>query len=297
MNLNFEKIQSYLSSIDKIEYKNGWMILYCETEKYLYRKKGIKLDELFHYFESISFFNYLMPLNSLDDDFVLYHYPNEVSLDEEEKGRRMLFVLLSLEKKSIIQRELSIDEKKELYENICNDIEETVTYYLDLEKKILEFDFPPISYYVLLNNISQFYRLLDYSRYQLNRWYSSESNLYRESFLVGDVSINSFVFSDDTYLYGIDQWKRGCLLLDFLSFFKNNSSLPNIWELFHSFQEELSLTKEELSLFYSLISIPEKIEFSHHSFIDTMILHDYIQRLDSIEMFLSKENEKNEKAD
>lgn len=294
--MNLSNVSSCLSSIDKVEYSNGECFLYCNDERYLIKKKEEKYEKIFQYLDSISFSNYLMPFNSFLDDFYLYHFSEEVDCSQEEKGKSILSILLSLGKKSMVVKEYSSSEKEEIYHSILEKINNTVTYYLNLEKEIMQFDFPPISYYVFLKNSSQFYRLLDYSKYQLDKWYQSESNRYQEAFLIGKVSFDSFSFSHDTYFYQYDYCKRGNIILDFVSFFKNHCTLSNIWELFQLYKDELSLSQEELSLVYCMISIPDKKEFLNHSFLDTIMIRKYINQLDCVEMFLSKENEKNQKA-
>lgn len=294
--MNLSIVSDYLSSIDKVEYSNGECFLYCNDERYLIKKKDSKFEKIFQYFDSISFSNYLVPINFFQDDFYLYSIPKEVDCNQEEKGRRIFSVLLSLANKTAIIKEYSSSEKEEIYHSILDEIHDTVTYYLNLEKEIMKFDFPPISHYVFLKNSSQFYRLLDYSKYQLEKWYQSESNYYQESFLIGEVSFDSFFFSHDSYFYRYEHCKRGNIIFDFISFFKNHCDLNNIWDLFQLYKNELSLSQDELSLLYCMISIPDKKVFSNHSFQDTIMIRKYINQLDCVEMFLSKENEKNQKA-
>ena len=168
-------------------------------------------------------------------------------------------------------------------------------YYLELQDKIDDFNFPPPSYYLLIKNISKFYKLLHYAFSKLDDWYQN-SDLYREVFLIDDVSFDNFIREEVSYFLDYGSGNRGFIINDFVSFYRKECFTVEMNSLFDLYKEELSLTNDEISLLLCLISIPDEIDFTDDSYIDTIRVRRVVDYVSKVEEFLSKENEEYKKT-
>jgi len=68
-----------------------------------------------------------------------------------------------------------VDRKKE-YEKINNEIEYLINYYLDLQDYLEENNLKRPDYFLLILNISKYYKVLNISRDYLEKWYQEDNN-------------------------------------------------------------------------------------------------------------------------
>lgn len=294
MNKLLENVKKYVGDIKKIEYKNNYYIIFSDKVYYL-KEIDYNLKEVFDYFSQIDFSFYGKLLSNYNETYLLYCINKNII--GKKDGERLILVLSLLQEKSITSREYEKEEKKKIYDNIHSMVDQRMKYYLNLQDKIDDFDFPPPSYYLLVKNISNIYKLLHYSFSKLDEWYE-KSNLIREVFLIKDVCFDNF-YSDDELSYFLDYGRgdRGFLINDFVEFYRKECFNVDMNYLFDLYQEKVLLKDYEISLLLCLISIPEKIVFNNNSYSDTIRVRRVVDYVDKVGEFLSKENKENKEAD
>lgn len=281
-------------NIKKIELRNNYYIIYSDKIYYL-KKVSYDIDKVFDYFKEIDFSYYGERINNNAANLMYcinYDYIGKI------EGEKLIEVLVSLQEKSCIINDYIENEKKEIYDNIHFMIEERMKYYLNLQDIIDDYDFPPPSYYLLVKNISKFYKLLHYSFIKLDEWYNNSDNKYREVFLISDVCFNNFYTDNDSsYFLDYGSGDRGVFIKDFVSFYRNELFNVEINCLFNLYCDKFLLKDFEKSLLFSLIAIPNEIFFSENYFIDTIKVRKVVDYVDYTLKFLLEKDEKDKETD
>ena len=267
--------------IKKIKYFTNYIVI---NDKYLVVKKNNKIID---YLKSI---NYEYCNESLDnsDQYELYDYEEEYE-NKEAKEKELLKGLLSLHQKTIIEIE-NKEEIDKLYEELKEKIDERMKYYLDLHDYIEEIEYFNPEEYLLIKNLSKFYHLLRLARYKLDNWYQNSNNKYREVLLLGNVSLNNFIFGNKSYFISFDRSTRGNIVYDLVDFYQNE-----MLDFNYLFEEYNILNDNEKNLFYSLISIMPKIKFTNNHYDNTLNTRKIIDYIDNT-LYLLEEDEKNQET-
>lgn len=282
--------------IDKVEVLGNVIFAFSMGKKYFYKKIDYSKEELLQYFSEIDFC-YLPTYIHSSNSFLLCEAAC-LSFENKLVGEKLVFVLSTLHQKSLIIHSYQEDEKKRIYDSIFSTIDERMKYYLSLQDNIDEFEFPSPSYYLLVKNISKFYQLLHFSFSKLDEWYQNSGDEYREAFLIDNVCFDNFcVTESSSYFFDYGVGKRGFLVYDFVSFFRKEYSRCSMNNLLSLYQEYFPLEKSEISLLYCLISIPDEISFTNHSYVDTISVRKVVDYVDMVNRFLLEEDKKNQEAD
>lgn len=296
MNNHICKLKNYLSLIDKIEYHSSYCIVYSQEKTYYFKEIDYDIQKIYNYFQIIDF-SYFAPLiNSYQDSFLLCHYSKDGLLEKQKKGEKLIQVLSSLHNKSSISKNYEKNEKKKVYDHFFSIINRSTKYYLDLQDYIEEFDFPPPAYYLLIKNISKIHRLLHFSLDQLDNWYQSNDSSYCEVFLIENVCFDNFYCDEESYFYDYGFGKRGMAIYDLVSFYKKECFNLDMNSLFLLYNKSFQLQDGDISLFYSLISIPDKLQLKKESYQDTVRVRELVDYVDLTEKFLSEEYKKNQET-
>ena len=163
-------------------------------------------------------------------------------------------------------------------------------YYLDLHDYIEEIEYFNPEEYLLIKNLSKFYHLLRLARYKLDNWYQNSNNKYREVLLLGNVSLNNFIFGNKSYFISFDRSTRGNIVYDLVDFYQNE-----MLDFNYLFEEYNILNDNEKNLFYSLISIMPKIKFTNNHYDNTLNTRKIIDYIDNT-LYLLEEDEKNQET-
>ena len=149
-----------------------------------------------------------------------------------------------------------------------------------------------------MQNISKFYKALNYSDYKIDEWYALKEKEKTERIvkLHNNATLDHFLKEENSYLINWDYAKKDYVIYDFLKFYKNEYLDLEMTSLFDLYQTKYEYTKDELLLFESLISIMPKITFSKTNYINTLEVRTIINYVDKTNEFLSKYYEKNQKS-
>ena len=275
--------------IDRLEIFSKYVLVYSDKDIFLIKSHNIDIDKLFRYFKVINFVGYIYPIK-VTDDYELYRYYSDCSLDVYDKAKEIINTLVDLHTKSYSFFEYSPSEKEKIYDLYNEKIDKCFSYYLNLQDSIEEMEIIKPSYYLLLNNVSKFYKLLNLSKNYLDKFYNSDNNHYREALLVGNTVFSNFSFSDKKYFIDWDESRRDLLVWDFIFFYKENYKYIDAIGLYDYYNSKISLSDNELNLFFTIISIPEVIDFSGTEFTNTIRVRDTINYVDTTLSFMLEKN-------
>ncbi len=275
-----EIINKYLTNIKKITYKKDYSIIETSTnKKYIIIKKRKNKEKLYDYLTSINYNLYKKPLN-INDKYEIF------SLDdlEEESITNALITLHYLTEEF---RECSKDDLKKIKEQIMFNLDKCYKYYLNLQEKIENMSFPPPDKYLLINNISQIYKLLEVSKYRLD---NLELNSLREVILINNFDNNIFknivdfnYYSKDIFVYDLEKLYK--------------KDYKNFKDVLKKYNDKLKISKEEWNLLSILISIPEEVTLENNHYNDCIKIRNLINYVNYTFSFLSEEDEKYKETD
>ena len=275
-----EIINKYLTDIKKITYKKDYSIIETSTnKKYIIIKKIKNKEKLYDYLTSINYNLYKKPIN-INDKYEIF------SLDdlEEESITNALITLHYLTEEF---RECSEEDLKKIKEKIMFNLDKCYKYYLNIQDEIENMSFPPPDKYLLINNISQIYKLLEVSKYRLD---NLKLNSLREVILINNFDINIFkniidfnYYSKDIFVYDLEKLYK--------------KDYKNFKDVLKKYNDKLKISKEEWNLLSILISIPEEITLENNHYNDCIKIRNLINYVNYTFSFLSEEDEKYKETD
>lgn len=275
-----EIINKYLTNIKKITYKKDYSIIETSTnKKYIIIKKRKNKEKLYDYLTSINYNLYKKPLN-INDKYEIFSLDNL----EEESITNALITLHYLTEEF---RECSKDDLKKIKEKIMLNLDKCYKYYLNLQDEIENMSFPPPDKYLLINNISQIYKLLEVSKYRLD---NLELNSLREVILINNFDNNIFknivdfnYYSKDIFVYDLEKLYK--------------KDYKNFKDVLKKYNDKLKISKEEWNLLSILISIPEEVTLENNHYNDCIKIRNLINYVNYTFSFLSEEDEKYKETD
>lgn len=275
-----EIINKYLTDIKKITYKKDYSIIETSTnKKYIIIKKRKNKEKLYDYLTSINYNLYKKPLN-INDKYEIFSLDNL----EEESITNALITLHYLTEEF---RECSKDDLKKIKEKIMFNLDKCYKYYLNIQDEIENMSFPPPDKYLLINNISQIYKLLEVSKYRLD---NLELNSLREVILINNFDNNIFkniidfnYYSKDVFVYDLEKLYK--------------KDYKNFKDVLKKYNDKLKISKEEWNLLSILISIPEEVTLENNHYNDCIKIRNLINYVNYTFSFLSEEDEKYKETD
>lgn len=300
MNSINEVINKYNFKVNKVSYINTCCILDTDKGKYVIKKKKRNdKKEIYDYLLSRNFSFFLYPENSVNNDYEIYSYIEEISTVKEEKAKHLIDITTELHIRTTTYKEYSLDEIKEIYEDIKNKVKELTIFYNSLEDKFSESIYPSPYELLFLTNVSKIYNSLEYADILLEEWYKcvTDNKKRRICLIHNHLSLEHFLDIKDAKLINFDYSKYDSPVYDFVNFYKNNYYNLDMISLFNSYQFKYLYNKEEILLLFINIIIPSKIELKKDISYNTIVIHKLIDYIDITREFILKEQKKYQKED
>lgn len=243
-------------------------------------------NKVFSYLDARGF-NYYPSNKVLSDKYVLYEYLKDYNISDDERAIELINLVSLLHSKTTRYNSISIDDYKKIYEDIDNKIDKLYSYYSDLNELIEQEIYMSPSNYLLVRNISKIYSSLNYCKNELDNWYElvKDNKKERVALIHNNLSLDHLIRNENSYLISWDKSKFDNPIYDLYNFYKSNYEKIEFSSLLELYQKRYPLKQNELKLFFILISLPDKIEFTNNDFnncklVDKML--DYLYKTDSI---------------
>lgn len=279
----------------KIMYKSKSQIIISDTNKYVKKIKQSNKKELFNYLNNKGFKNYL-PIIEETNEYEIYRYILEEDFPKEDKAIEIVKTLSMLHTLTTTYQEINQNKIKELYEQTLNNLSELKTYYLELQDHIETKEFFSPAEHLLMNNISNIYKAINYSNYKLEEWYQliKTKKFQRYVQLHNNISLEHALKEEMLYFINWDTSKKDLVIYDFINFYKNEFQNLEMNALFKIYQSKFMYTDDEQLLFESLISMPPKMLFSKNNYINTLKARQLVDYVEKTNMFLLEDNKENQ---
>ena len=161
-------------------------------------------------------------------------------------------------------KEIDIDDYKYIYEKTINTINEIYDYYNLVMDNIESTIYMSPADYLISRNISFIYSALNYAKNNIEIWYKLIENKRKVRVVVNhnNLSLNHYLKKDKPYLISWDNSKIDMPIFDLISIYNNHYLDFDFIELINIYLSKYPLLDEEIILFLTLISIPNKINKS-----------------------------------
>lgn len=275
----------------KIIYKSNTQIILEENKQYVKKVKRSNKQELFKYLKSKGFKNYLTTIEETKE-YEMYRYISEDNLPIEDKAIEIINNMSLLHILTTTYQENNQSKITELYKQTDTTLLELKNYYLELQDYIETKEFFSPAEHLLMNNISNIYKALNYSKSKLEEWYQIVQNnkSIRYVQLHNNISLEHSLKEDILYFINWDISKKDLAIYDFINFYKNDFQVLDMNSLFQIYQSKFNYTEDEQLLFETIISIPPKINFTKNNYINTLKARYVVNYLEKTNIFLLKDN-------
>lgn len=281
-----------------INYKNKSKIIEQDDKKYLYKIKKKDNSDTYNYLRLKGFFNFLEPL-SVTEKYEIYPYIEEQNMSASDKAVELINTLLLLHVKTTTYQEVKQEKVKETYNAIKSYLTYLRNYYLDLQDFLETREFMSPAEYLLMINISKFYKALNYSEKELDIWYEKKKKSTRERTvqLHKNISLEHFLIADKPYILNWNNSTRDIVIYDFLEFYRKEFKSLEMISLYDQYQSKYTYTKEEQYLFFTLIAIPPKITLKKSTIVNLINVRSAVDYVNKTNNFLLKYYEKKQQTD
>lgn len=139
------------------------------------------------------------------------------------------------------------------------------------------------SNYLIARNISFIYSAINYSKRSIDYWYTLVENKrkIRVVTIHNNLSLEHYLKHDKPYLISWDKSKIDMPIYDLINLYNNHYLDFDFQELIDIYLSKYPLSKEELLLFLTIISIPKKIVYNNSEYQNVLNIRrqlDYIYK-------------------
>lgn len=252
--------------------KNAIIYTDCNGKKFVAKKNGkTNIINTYNYLNSRGF-GYLPRLVYYDDYGYVYEFEEDTNTPDEQKISDIIKASALLHNKTVYYKDISVDEIKEIYEDLTIKIENTFNYYDDLITMIDSKIYPSPSEYMLARNCSSIFSCLNFCKSELEKWYEMMrlGAKKREVFLHNNLDFDHLIRNNDNILISWDNAKTDMPIYDFIRLYKKNYNKYDFNYLYKEYVNKFPLLPEEKKLLFIILFIPWKVNFSKNEIASTI---------------------------
>ena len=261
--INYKLFKDNGLTIKNIRKVNSVYLVSDGKKNYVIKRSNDNLKNKFNYLGSRSFNN--IPSYYKLDNYDIYEYIKDSNISDEERLYEMINLIILLHMKTTRYKNIDIDDYKIIYEDLLKKIDYLNNYYLVLNDSIDSEIYMSPSQYFLVRNISKVYGALSFCRNELDNWYEiiKNSEKQRVVFIHNNLDLDHVLVNKNSYLISWDRSKIDLPIYDLVDIYNKYHDRIDFSILLNRYMDKYPLTSDELKLFFILISIPYKIEFSN----------------------------------
>lgn len=255
----------------KITINGKTRILSSEKRKYVAKQKNKDLKSLYDYLNTRQFRNYPEIIDE-DNDNYYFDYIESVNVPINQKASDMANLLALLHNKTAYFKPITADYIKEIYENIESNIVDIERYYSELFEQIAGDVVMSPSNYLLIRNSSKLLSNFKFIKTELDKWLKLMADKTKERVVYchNNLSVDHCLSNTEDYFISWDKYTVDTPVLDLLNLFHNDYNKYEFSNFFEVYNQRFPLSDEEKKLFFIMISLPEKVEFTDSEYDNTV---------------------------
>lgn len=272
----------------RITLKGNVKIIDDGEHRYVIKRRKKELNNIYKYLSSRAFEYY--PKKILEsENYDIYEYIDDSNEPFEQKIFDMIYLVSMLHNKTTFYKNIDSDEYKYLYESILDKINYLNNYYNDLVSVFEKDEYMSPSSYLMSRNISKIFEILNYCKYNIDKWYEiiSEKNRVRIVQLHNNLNIDHYIKDKYSYLISWDKSKKDMPIYDLLHLFNLYYYDIDFCDLLHSYEMNYPLLEEEKLLLFVLISLPDKIILNDSEYNMCLKVKKFYDKLRASEIVIS----------
>ena len=147
------------------------------------------------------------------------------------------------------------------------------------------------SQYLLIRNISNFYKCIRKSKEYIDKWYEvmNSSKKMRYAMTHGNLDKTHIIENQNIYLTSWDKARINSPVFDLINLYRNNQDKIDIIDLLSIYETKYELKEEEKYLLFSYLLLPDKIEIKEMEFLNVKETRRVVEYIDKIKNILLQE--------
>ena len=257
------------------------MILNSTSGNFVVKEKKNDIKELYQYLQSRSFTNFPKLVDDTRNNVSVYEYISGVNMPLEQKSLDLIHVVSDLHNKTTFYKNITEYEFKSIYDRIKENIIYLEQYYNNLYEQIKKESYMSPSSYAFIRNSSKLFASLSFLTHELEEWFSlvKTQSKKRVCLIHNHLSLEHFLKSDQDYLISWENARIDSPVMDLVSFYQNDYFAIDFEVVLSKYLEKVKLTEDEKKLFFILISIPKKLEFTNEEFSSCKQVREFMDYL------------------
>lgn len=277
--INYKLFKDNGFAIKNITKINNAYIISNGNIKYVVKENKNNLYDTFNYLTSRNFHN--LPGYHKLSNYDIFDFIEDSSLSIEERLYEAINLIVLLHTKTTRYKKIDLDDYKIIYEDLLKRIGQLNDYYTALNDQIDSEIYMAPSHYLLARNISKIYGALSFCINELDNWYEliKTSTKQRAVLIHNNLDLSHVLYNKNPYLISWSNSKIDIPIYDLVSLYNNYYNSTDFSILLNNYQRKYPLSKEELKLFFIMISIPLKIEFTNDEIKNIRLVKNVINRI------------------
>lgn len=257
-------------------------IVESSSGKFVVKKQNKDLFTLFNYLENRGFNNFPEIVKNYRNEENIFAYVDEDYIPEEQKLVDLAALLASLHNKTVYYKKVPLDDYKEIYDAIDNNIRYLNSYFEVLFLDICKEEFVRPSKYLFSRNYYKIKQSLNFCKEELDNWYElvKEKDKARVAVVHNNLSMEHFIYNQrNSALISWDNYKVDTPVMDFVQLYQKEYLNYDFSEFLEKYFNYFDLLEDEKKLLFILISLPLYFEFLDNEFESTKLVKekmDYI---------------------
>lgn len=252
----------------KITISGNSNILTTKDGNIVIKKKNKDIKKLYKYLNSRTFNKYPKIIDEIDNNYI-YEYLNDYDTPINQKIIEQAKTLAELHYKTCYFKNVKLDNFKEIYENIINNINYIEDYYNKLYDKALSEEYIRPSLYILIINSSLIRANIKYLRNEIETWYKmiNELDKIRVVYNHNNLSISHFI---DNKFISWDNYTIDSPVIDLIKIYNNDYGKYDFSIFLNEYLNNFELLDYEKTLLFIMISLPKPINFTDNELNSTI---------------------------
>ncbi|MBQ6546989.1 MAG: hypothetical protein IJL74_03215 [Bacilli bacterium] len=293
--INYKLFKNNGLTIKSIRKINSAYLINDGKNNFVIKDNNCNLKDKFDYLYSRSFNSF--PVYYKIDNYDVFSYINDSNISSEERLYEMINLIILLHTKTTRYKNIDIDDYKIIYEDLLKKIEYLYNYYIALNDSIDSEIYMSPSHYLLARNISKIYGSLSFCKNELDNWYEiiKSNNKQRVVFIHNNLDLEHVLVNKNSYLISWNNSKVDLPIYDLVGIYNKYHDKIDFSVLLNHYLEKYPLTIDEMKLFFIIISVPFKIEFSNDEIKNIQIVRKLINKISSGDRLIKPYYLKNKK--
>jgi hypothetical protein len=263
--------------------------------RYIVKPQQKDLYTLFNYLDSRGFYHHPKIDYNYHNIENIYEYVEDSYLPNEQRLEELAKIVASLHNKTVYFKEIDVDNIKEIYEIIEENIDYMDRLYDGMFMKYCQKEFQSPSEYLFTRNYYQIKRSLDFAKSSLTEWFDHvNKKQFRVSVIHNNLRLNHFIYNPDmSILVSWDNYRIDSPIIDLVNLYKNEFENIDLHHFMQTYFHHFELLDDERKLLFIILALPFIVEENDDvEFLKTQKIKKLIEYLQKTEKLIGAYNTK-----